>query len=298
MTFRQLAGLTPIAFDAASDLPLVWADLRPYSFDQPFFSRIMKDWRARSATESIRTDLSALVELEDQPSLDPDLVIAHPSRSGSTLLARLAAAADGTILVSEPSILPQVLNQHRSGGLGSPIEPVLRAIVRALGRIRPGNERRYVLKLNSQITRFLPEFQRALPQTPIVWLQRQPIEILESNLHFPPAAHPGQPGALEAWLLRRITLAFLGATAFVDSSMRILDYRDLPHAAWTSLAELMGVDPAGNGVLKMREIAQYDARTGARFEPRSRNILPTSLQAIVRETLDPLYEDLRARRGH
>lgn len=297
MTFRQLAGLTPIAFDAACDLPLVWADLRPYDFNQPLFRRTLEGWRARGATETVRTELSALADLDDQPSLSPDLVIAHPSRSGSTLLARLAAAEDGTILVSEPAILPQVLNQHRLGALGSPIEPVLRAIVRAQGRIRLGNERRYVLKLNSQITRFLPEFQRAFPQTPIVWLQRRPIEILESNLHFPPAAHPGRPDALETWLLRRITLAFLGATAFVDKPMHILDYRDLPHAAWSSLAKLMGIDPTESRLLKVREIAQYDARTGARFAPRPRNILSTPLQAIVRETLDPLYDGLHARRA-
>jgi len=34
-------------------------------------------------------------------------------------------------------------------------------VVRSLGRVRFGTERHYVLKLNSQLSRFLPDFRRA-----------------------------------------------------------------------------------------------------------------------------------------
>src|SRR5262249_54972670 len=143
--------------------------------------------------------------------------IAHPSRSGSTLLARLATFEDKSILVSEPELLYELLKHNLKDAFDRPVENILRQAVRALGRIRFGNERRYVLKLSSQMTRYLPEFRKAFPQTPIVWLQRQPAEIIESNLaNF---AVPGRPHLFPEraqWAVRRVTLAFMGATAFTD----------------------------------------------------------------------------------
>lgn len=293
----RLGGWTPIGFDSASDEPLVWADLQGRRFDQPFFKRTLAAWSLEGGAPTVRTGLDALAALDDRPSREPDLIIAHPSRSGSTLLARLAAAGEATILVSEPAILPQLLSAMPPGDAERPIEPVLRAVVRALGRIRFGDERRYVLKLNSQLSPFLPVIRRAFPQTPMIWLQRRPIEILESNLSHPPGEALPIGEAREAQQLRRLTRALLAATAFVDKGMHILDYRDLPDAAAPLIAALMGLD-TGEGWRRMARVARLDSRTGKPFTPRERAVVPERLQAIVRESLDPLYEALRSRQGH
>jgi hypothetical protein len=283
---------TPVLFDDAAPSALVWADLRGHARNAPFFSRTIAAWRRQGAADAVRTDLSALPVLD--AALDPDLIIAHPSRAGSTLLARLAAAQEGSILVSEPGILLALLAHHLAGTLGAPIGPILQSVVRAQGRRRP-DAQRYVLKLNSQATRFLPEIRRAFPRTPILWLQRQPVQIVASNLDRPASGCPERPEDLADWVLRRVALAFLGATAFVDRNMQIIDYRDLHEPDWPGLATILGMDRTSATLARMRDIARLDARTDTPFVPRERAPVPLAVQSIVRETLDPMYEALRAR---
>lgn len=295
---HPLAKWTPIAFNGTPEPTVMWADLRAHAFEAPFFRLTVAAWRVDRAVPPVRTDLSVLAELDDEPSLNPDLIIAHPSRSGSTLLARLAAAEEGTILVSEPGILLQLLNRAETEDLNIPIERAIRAVIRAYGRIRCGTEKRFVLKLNSQATRFLPVIRRAFPETPVVWLQRSPQEILASNLRAPPQSRPARSDALEDWLLRRVTLAFLGASAFVDREVHVLDYRDLPEAAWTSVPKLMRFDLSAGTLSRMHELTRRDSRTGTPFSPQPRQPLPDALRSAVIATLDPLYAALDKRREH
>jgi hypothetical protein len=262
--------------------------------DAPFFSRTIAAWRNGGAA-AVRTDLSALAAFDRVPALDPDLIIAHPSRSGSTLLARLAAEG-GSILVSEPLILQQLFGAHLAGRLDRPVAPLVRAVVRALGQHRHDGQR-YVLKLNSQLARFLPDIRRAFPQVPIMWLQRLPAEVVASNLDRPAGAGPARPEELAAWVLRRVALAFLGATAFVDRNIHILDYRDLPETGWSAIAALLGIDPAVVTPARLRDIARRDARSGASYVPRDHRPLPPAVGTIVQATLDPLYAALGGRRA-
>jgi hypothetical protein len=292
----HLHGWTPIFFQ--SDQAIVeWGDLRGHRFDRPFFSRTLADWQAEGPRTLIRTDLSALAALDGQPSLDPDLIIAHPSRCGSSLLARLAAATDeGSILVSEPEILASLLNQNLAAGFGVPIEHILRQVVRAYGRVRFGTERRYVLKLPSNMTRYLPVFRRAFPDVPTVWLQREPAEVLESNLHN--GANPRVPLAPKArvdWIVRRVTLAFMAATAFVDDDVQVLDYRDLSKDPLCRIASLMRIKPQSEDIARMQAVAQLHGHDNRPYTPREKQPLPASLEAIARETLYPMYRALGAR---
>jgi hypothetical protein len=293
--YPHLHGWTPIALHGGPEPAVEWADLRGHAFTGTFFSRILDDWRAGTPPPTIRTGLSALAALDGQPSLEPDLIIAHPSRCGSTLLARLAAASDETILLSEPAVLQQLLTLKLRRPFERPVAELLRAIVRALGRVRFGPERRCVLKLNSQTARFLPVVHSAFPTTPVIWLQRQPAEIVASNIARP-VVRTSSPDEAASAALRRATLAFMAATAFVDEQVHVLDYRDLPDAAWTRVATLMGIDPTAADVARMRALAEVDAHSGERFARRPRRPLPAAVQAIVRETLDPMYDAL-ARRG-
>jgi hypothetical protein len=292
----DLHGWTPIAFQA-DEASVEWADLRGHRFDRPFFSRTLAHWEAESPRQVIRTDLSALAALDGQPSLDPDLIIAHPSRCGSSLLARLAAAADeGSILVSEPEILASLLNQNLAAGFGVPIERIVRQVVRGLGRIRFGTERRYVLKLPSNMTRYLPVFRRAFPNVPLVWLQRKPAEILESNLHNPAKAPvPLSPDEMVNWIARRVTLAFMAATTFVDDEVHVLDYRDLAKDPLSSIASLMRIELGAEDIARMQAVAQLHGHDNSPYVPREKQPLPEPLAAIARETLDPMYRALGAR---
>jgi hypothetical protein len=299
LRYPHLLGWTPIAFHAEPEAAVEWADLRGHAFDKPFFNRTLAAWRAGANPLTIRTDLDAFEELDAQPSLEPDLIIAHASRCGSTLLARLAALGEETLLVSEPPVIPQLLARNLAHGLVRPVEQVLREAVRSLGRVRFGTERRYVLKLNSQLSRFLPEFRRAFPSAPIVWLQRQPSEIIESNLKDPAEPHRVIPlNEATSKTVRRVMLAFMGATAFVDDRIPVLDYRELPDAAWTRVADLMGIDPAADRIARARDLAKVHAHNDKPFASRSRRPLCEAMQAVIRQTLDPMYDSLALRRSN
>jgi hypothetical protein len=295
LAHSHLHGCTPIAYQAHPEPAVVWADLRHHRFGELSFRRIVA--AAREASPVIRTNLAALAALDDQPSLDPNLIIAHPSRCGSTLLARLAASAHDAHLLSEPPVLLQLLQHNLAGGLDRPVAQVLRQVVRAFGHLRLHDGQRCVLKLNSQMTRFLPEFRKAFPNVPVIWLQRRPAEIVESNLSCPPRrSRPLSSGTMADWAVRRVTLAFMAAKVFVDDRVEVLDYCDLPDTAWIRIANIMGFDPVANAA-RMRELVAVDSKTGKTYLPRLRQTLPGCIKAIVRDTLDPIYRHLDLRRG-
>ncbi|MEI9982427.1 MAG: hypothetical protein WDN69_03955 [Aliidongia sp.] len=53
---------------------------------------------------------------------------------------------------------------------------MLRLLIRALGRIRAGDEARYVVKLSSWNVRLLALFRQAFPDVPWIWVHRAPAE--------------------------------------------------------------------------------------------------------------------------
>jgi hypothetical protein len=209
----------------------------------------------------------------------------------------MAAAADDMQLLLEPLVLSKLVREGLDGDLHRPIEQRLRQAVRALRNEHPKSDRPCILKLNSQMTRFLPQIRRAFPDTPVIWLQRSPAEVVESNLTHPPRpSHPPPTGGMTEWTLRRVTLAFMAATAFVDDGVQVLDYRDLPDVAWARLADLMGFDPARNAD-RVHDLMKVDAKSGKPYLPRTRQPLSDELHARIRQTLDPLYDALALRRA-
>jgi hypothetical protein len=279
---------------------VTWADLRGRRFEQASFVLTVRNFRedANSPPTEV-TDLTALRELDTAPSLNPHLIIAQSSRCGSTLLARIMATMDGGLTILEPGFLGNFLTHDMRNPEDFPTCDILREFVRALGRVRFGDEKTYVLKLSSPLTRFLPHFRRAFPRVPVVWLQRRPIEIVESNMRAPGrwiGSGAGGGDDLAALILKDLTVVFLAATAHVTDDMLVLDYRDLPDAAWTKVARFMGMTLSEAEIARMRGIASYDSKSDKPFERRPLSEVPEAVQNIVRQTLDPLYEALDRRR--
>lgn len=296
----HLRGWTPISFAAEPEPRLEWADLRAHHFERPFFSQTLADWRNNRPSPTEWTDLAALHTLDSTPSLDPSLIIVHAARCGSTLLAQLMGALDGAMIVSEPGVLGGFLSSETNGSADSSAIQILRKIVRALGRVRFGDEKHYILKLSSSLTRFLPMFRHAFPGVPMVWLQRRPAEIIESELRKPGGWLGFDPSCgeeLPRLVLHKLTVVFLAAKAHVNDDMLVLDYRDLPDAAWSKVAPFMGVVPTKDDLARMQAVTGYHAHTGKPFEARERQPLPDWVQAAVRQTLNPLYEALDRRRS-
>jgi hypothetical protein len=300
LDIARLSKWTPISFRSDPEPALIWADLRAYRFEEPFFHRTIAKWRRSAAVATESTGLAALRALDTSPSLDPCLIIAHGARCGSTLLARTMGAMDGALTISEPNVPFELLSYGLRRPHDFPVRDVLRQAVRALGRVRFGNERRFVLKLSSAMTRFLPQFRLAFPGVPMIWLQRRPAEIVASEIRRPSAwvdfnAQTGRDLATQ--VLSKTTVVFLAASALVNDDMLVLDYRDLPDAAWTKVAPFIGATLTPPELARMKDRAGFDSKSGKPFEPREPQELPEPVRKIVEQALDPLYAALDRRRG-
>jgi len=308
-----LAGWTPVALNLADAVPsLDWGDLRGTRFSEPFLHQTVERWAGGTPSPLVRTDLAALEVLDDEPSLDPAALIFHASRCGSTLLSRLLGTVPGTLVVSEPAPVNALL-------LAPQPEPavtarLLRLIVRALGRRRFGDERRYVLKLSSWNVRRVELFRAAFPEAKVIWLQRDPTVIAASLLARPPgwlglwqdpAAWPifglaRAPASSEEFCVAALASLFAAARA-IDGRGLHLDYADLPAAAWDFAASAAGIEPSADDAARMRDEARYDAKSSAPTlfagaEPGP--ALPPALRALVEAACGPDYDALdRLRRA-
>ena len=156
--------------------------------------------------------------------LSPAGMIFHLSRCGSTLVSRLLGTLPGVVVVSEPSPLNALLGLDPDRVDGATLVRLVRLLVRALGRRRHGDERHLVLKCTSWNIRRREILAAAFPETPWVWVQRDPAHVVASLLANPPGwlglgAAPPQaarlfgldPAAVPAMARAEFTARALGA---------------------------------------------------------------------------------------
>lgn len=290
---------TPVRLRWQPEPMVEWADLRGHRLDAPFFEQMLSE-RRKAGCATANSGIDALRRLDAAPSLDPCLIIAQFSRCGSTLLSRLIGAVEGTLVICEPRILGEVAARSLEPGADAETVDILRRVVRALGRVRFGDERRFVLKLTGTLMRFVPLFRAAFPAARFVWLQREPLEVVESNLKMPSEWIEAQlkpEMSLERFTIRRLATLLLAAQAHADENTLVLDYRDLPDAAWMQVAPLLGVEVTDELVRRMRDVAGHDAKTGRPFRPRERSTLSSEALELVERSLGPLYRSLDMRRA-
>ena len=311
----DLADWTPVALDVTAAVPSVdWADLRGVRFAEPFFQQTVERWAGGDPQPLVRTGLDALAALDAAPSLDPALFVFHLSRCGSTLVSRLLSRVPGTLVVSEPGPLNTLLLSGPAAIAEAALVPLLRALVRALGRRRFDDERRYVLKLSSWNVRHIGLFRRAFPDVPVVWVQRAPDEVMASLLAEPPGwaalqrlprelrsvfgLEPEDAAGDDATFFAAALAAMLRAISDDAGPALVLDYRALPDALWSRVAPLIGLDLDDDAIASLRDEARFDSKSaGRRLFVRSdaRSDLAEPVRRLVTERLAPLYETVARR---
>ena len=179
----DLVGWTPVrARPQGDELTVEWRWLDDAPFREPFFTETVQ--RALERPFSLLfprlTTIDELAALE--PGLEPDGFILHMSRCGSTLVSQMLAAVPEYLVLSEPLLVNDVL---RAPAPDRERIRRLRLAVAALGRPRTGSERGYVIKLDPWATHDLPLIRRAFPETPWLFLSRDPLEVLVSHRRQP-----------------------------------------------------------------------------------------------------------------
>mmetsp|Transcript_8700 Transcript_8700/g.13134 ORF Transcript_8700/g.13134 Transcript_8700/m.13134 type:complete len:454 (+) Transcript_8700:111-1472(+) len=120
-------------------------------------------------------------------TMEPAGFVFHESRCGSTLAANSLAAMNPEAHRVYSESGPPVAAAHACG-LGGKDCPagraaeLLRDVIYLMGRTNDVNEKRLFFKIQSIGTKYLPIFLEAFPDTPWMYVYREPVQIMMSQL--------------------------------------------------------------------------------------------------------------------
>lgn len=222
---------------------------------QPFFGDAVEDALRLPFNQAFRrqTPLDVLGQWQRQsPGLAPSAFIFHASRCGSTLISQMLAQLDDHIVISEPPPLDTLLR--------SDLPPAqrcvaLKGLMSAYGQRRRGVEQRLVVKLDAWNIGELALLRECFPDTPWLFLYRDPLEIAVSHLRRP-GMHmvPGMIGTSvlddglpfsspEDFISRRVgRLLARGLEHCQAFAGMAVNYTELPEAMTGRLAAFFGLD--------------------------------------------------------
>lgn len=289
----------PIRVQPGDTTPLAeWAYFGSRPLSEPFFEDSVRAMLRHPFTRAFRYR-APLPEC----AAAPDGLIFHMSRCGSTLLARALSALPGSTVISESAALDETA---RAGNV-----PALRALAAAWRR-GPGP---LFWKLDCWHVHKLPVFEEAFPDTPWVFLYRDPVEVLVSHRRSP--GRQALPGAMDPAVLglqpedifRREEWCARVLANICESALRhsgdpralFLNYRLLPEAAWGVVAEHFGLPLTAGSQARMVEASRANAKhPSLRFqddaEEKRRDASP-DLRRLAGRFLDPLFAQLEHGRG-
>ena len=291
--------------DPSPAVEWVWSD--GGRFSEPFFEdtvvRLRQTNPANRGAIRPQTPLAALREIPE--GLPVAGLIFHVSRCGSTLLARMLAAVPHHLVASEPQIVDDLLR------LDLPDSPIaeserialLRGAVNALSQPPAGGASRLFIKLDCWHLFSLPLLRRTFPDAPLIFVYRDPLEVLVSLMRRPSltlvrgtvtpeqlgvAAHERDRMSAEEHAAA-ILGAFYRTASFHRRHLIPIGYRELPQAATTRIPALALTDDEREAMLAA---ANSNAKSpGEVFQPdaedKRREASPKIHAALARWTAEP-----------
>lgn len=187
-----MSGMVPEELDLQGESScLQWLHITRRDLFDPFVSQSFQ--RIRSEKPNVRTlttDLEPLLRFSDQcPRVG---FVCHVSRCGSTLLAAILRKASEAAVVSEPEPLSAALTPVQTGvwprgssDRGSFRHQIIRGVVHAYATLAPGGGMLWI-KCSSLNSLFLREIRDLWPSAPIIFMYRDPTEVVISNVLRPP----------------------------------------------------------------------------------------------------------------
>jgi len=202
-----------------------WMDVGDAEFKEPFFHETIASLETQQTAIS---ELDLLLQLEKVADSDqPAGFIFHSSRCGSTLLANACKSLDNSLVISEAPVLDKLASRFFTDAeQGSAQEMLymlfLRAAVTLLGQRRKGPERRYFIKFACTTTLQLQRIRKIWPQVPSIFLYRDPVEIIVSNLKATPEWMQPESNPATAAAIVGVAVDDLGAMSPAEFCARAL----------------------------------------------------------------------------
>ncbi|CAN0121879.1 unnamed protein product, partial [Pylaiella littoralis] len=128
------------------------------------------------------SSLLKTIEEQGRKPVPPKGFIYHETRCGSTLVANMLAALPTSRVFSESKPPTQVIRECTAEDCDKEtLLRVFRGTVELMGRSRK-NEQHEHLYFKFQNSKFLPEISEAYPEVPWIFVFRDPVEVMVSNL--------------------------------------------------------------------------------------------------------------------
>lgn len=281
----DLKGFLPVDAVVVDGRPgLQWMDMSGVSLAEPFFQQTVEG--VRDGRRELFTEFDVLLQLEKQlDSVPPTGFIFHSSRCGSTLVSNACRAINNSIVLSEANAIDKLIARLITdpGDVKTSLYSVfLRGVVHALAQRRAGNEEHLFIKFACCSFALIEQVKRIWPNVPWLFLYRDPVETIVSNLNdVPPwlldndrrvlasitGASPAEVAemSLEELCARTIGSLFSTAHHLANGDELLLNYKQLSVPVISSVLRFFKVSPSATELETIEHGSQiYSKEAGAR----------------------------------
>jgi len=303
-----LNGWTPTRVSIELGKPVAeWLWTGGRRFTDPFFDDTIRGCAGLPFAAFFRR--SAPLELaKDLDAPAPAGLVFHMSRCGSTLVSRMLGSLERVTAISEAAPICEILRAKKVEWL--------RWMVAALGPRRLPGQTHYFLKLDAWHIHSLALFREAFPETPWIFLYRDPLEVAVSHMRCPgmfvakgvmdPSLLGMQPEddvlGREEWCVRVLERILRAACAFAgDPKGMLVNYRRLPEAVFDAIGRHFGMAFSPAERAQMAEMSRLNAKQPWFFFQRDSEGKQAGASARLRELahecLDAPYRRLEEATG-
>lgn len=276
-----------------------WAHFAAAPLDDPFFEYHLRKARQHpvSCLLAWTTPLDRLAIPDEAGGRVLDGLVFHMSRCGSTLVAQALCAMPGHLVLSEPAPFDEML-QFCTVRTDIPLTTritLLRSMAAALASERGTPLRRRFLKTDCWHAGALPLLRAAFPETPWIFLYRDPIEVLMSHERMPggqtlPGPHAALVGITDPAALPGLDFAarVLAATCHSAADHAgiggglLIDYAELPEAFLNRILPHFGIVPDAADMQCIADALRRDAKQPRQpFDPNERPPRERASAAVI-----------------
>ena len=259
---EDIKGWLPVDAVVVEGRPgLMWMEMSGVSLTEPFFQQTVERARKENRAERF-TEFDVLLQLEKQlESVAPTGFIFHSSRCGSTLVANACRAVSNSIVLSEANAIDKLIARFITDA-DNPVKEslysvFLRCLVHALAQRRTQNERHLFIKFACCSFAQLERIKRIWPNVPWLFLYRDPVETIVSNVKdVPPwlidndrrvlSSIIGDAGEMGLEELCARTIGSLYSTAYnlANGNSMLLNYKQLSVPVIANVLNFFQVSPS------------------------------------------------------
>jgi hypothetical protein len=261
-----------------------WTDLSGISFDEPFFHQtVRRAFNRTTLTLPMGTQPTTCLTVATEPAA----FIFHVSRCGSTLLCNILRALGNVHVVAEAqpftALLAPIDTRHQPTQVAEQTQQrhaLLRQVALALGQNFSIQKTLYFIKCTSYSAMRLDLVRAIWPTVPIVFLTRDPLEVIVSNMNRSPGwisawKYPRQAASVfgwpedivnlsqEAFLARSFGSICQAALMHLGTPSLVLDYHDLSHhGGWLKVLAFLGIGaPDAAAQIRLSSVLQTNAKS-------------------------------------